>query len=116
MTTITTGSRTALLVDSSDDIDLVVYYQDDSGVAVDLTGFDIEWVFEIHGVTLTATVGDGLTLVEEEGKISLHFEAGALDETLDPPAPLPQGLGKHRLQITNPVDKTLTRGPLTNDT
>ncbi len=116
MTTITTGERTALLIDSTDDIDLEVTYLDDDGVAVDLTGFDIEWTFTIHGVTLTATVGDGLTLTEDEGIITLHFDANAEDPDLDPPAPLPQGLGEHRLRITNPVIKTLTRGALTNDT
>ena len=112
---IQTGSRRAIFIDSTDDIDITVIHQDSAGNPVDLTGFLLEWTFTIGGVTLTAIVGDGLTLTEIEGKITLHFEANQDNGGL-PPQVLPQGLGEHRLRVTSPVVKTLVRGALTNDT
>lgn len=106
---ITTGSYRALYIDTSDDVDAVIYHQDKDGNPVDLTGFVISWSFTIGSVTYTATIGSGLTVDALAGKITLHIPKASLTT-------FPDGLGQHRLQITNPVDKTLVRGPLTNDT
>lgn len=114
---IRTGARKALFIDSTDDIDITVVHQDENGVPVDLTGFDVEWTFTIGGVTLTFTSdpGGGITVTPLTGLIALHVEANQDDGGL-PPQVLPQGLGEHRLRFTDPVVKTLMRGALTNDT
>jgi hypothetical protein len=108
--TILTGSRQALLVDTTDDLDFVVFHQDSSGNAVNLTGYVLDWSFTIGAVTISATVANGRLVVDAlAGKITLHIAVA--DLTL-----FGQGLGKHRLQITSPTNKTLMRGALVNDT
>lgn len=106
---IQTGSYKAMFVDTSDDIDAVVLYQNSSGVAVDLTGYVLDWTFTIGAATISATVANGRLVVDAPaGKITLHIPVASLTS-------FTQGLGKHRLQVTNPVNKTLMRGALTND-
>ena len=111
MSTITTvsGAWESLLVNGNDDISYEVVYTDSNGAPIDLTGMTFSWIFTIGGVTLTATVGSGLTVTALEGKIVLNFSATQMGT-------LPQGLGKHRLRVLTPTKKTLIRGALTNDT
>jgi len=108
-TLIQTGDYQAIFVDAEGDIDIVVYHQDSAGNPVDLTGYLLSWTLTIGAVTIVATVGDGITLVEVQGKISLHIPAVESST-------FPQGLGKHKLMITSPVDKTLFKGAFVNDT
>lgn len=107
MTTIidVAGSWHALQVEPGDDFDTSVIYQDANGVAIDLTGMTFSWTMTIGAVTITATVGSGLTVTALQGKIALHFSAATI-------ATLPNGLGSHRLKILTPAPKTLIEGPL----
>ena len=110
MTTIidVAGSWHALQVEPGDDFDTsVIYQQEVNGVLtpIDLTGMTFSWTMTIGAVTITATVGSGLTVTALEGKIALHFSAATI-------ATLPNGLGSHRLKILTPAPKTLIEGPL----
>lgn len=111
--TIEVGDRVPLFIDSTDDIDYDLFYQEIDGDIIDITSYNFEWSFEIGGITIVASTGNGrLTTVDAEGKITLHLDA----DTDDGDGTLPQGLGEHRLRVIDPVIKTLMRGALTNDT
>lgn len=106
---ITTGSFRPLFIDTSDDIDIVIIHQDSSGNPINLTGYVLDWTFTIGAVSISATIANGrLTVDAPNGKITLHIAVNDLTT-------FTQGLGKHRLQITSPSNKTLMRGALTND-
>lgn len=108
-----TGTRRVVVIDNKEDVDIDLIYLDEDDIPVDLTGMSLQWTFTIDGITLTATIGAGLTVATpEDGRIVLHFEALAEDIEQNI---LPQGLGSHRLMITNPVVRTITRGALVND-
>jgi hypothetical protein len=102
------GEYVPLLINGNDDFDITVIHQDEDGVVIDLTGYQLTWQFSTHGITIELTVGSGLTVTAVQGKIVAHIDDSDV-------ADLPEGLGTHRLFTTAPATKTLIRGALVND-